>query len=495
MKAKRTAIVIGAGIGGLSCATRLAAGGWRVIVVEQQPTVGGKLQRVQTNGYTFDRGPSTITMLDAFAGVFREAGRHIEDYVHFYPLEPMARNMFADGHIVDLTRDVAHMQAQIALFSPEDAAMYPAFMAEARVLYQIAKKYFFKQMMIGWREKLSPPLLAAMMRIRPLTTLDTLLRRYFRHPNTLALFGRYATYVGSSPYQAPAIFAMMASLEAEEGIYGVHGGTYEIVAAMEKLARELDVEIRTSLPVLNIRVLNGRATGVETTEGFLSADIVIANADALTVYSQLLEERHRPAMNNRKISTYEPSLSGFVILAGVRKQYAQLLHHTVFFPPHYEPEFHELFRKKTPLSRPTIYVCYNGLDEPEMAPPGCSNLFVLVNAPSLNGFRHWDESLQAKYGARVLSQLESAGLGGLHAQLEVQQTFTPLHLERQVGAFQGAIYGISSNNPRQTFFRPANRAAHIDNLWFVGGTTHPGGGTPIVALSGQLVAERLLSTC
>jgi phytoene desaturase len=489
----KSALVIGGGIGGLSCAIRLAGAGVQVTLIEQQATLGGKLQRVKLADYTFDRGPSTITMIDAFARVFSSVGRHIEDYVHFYPMNPMARNYFADGTSVDLTSDVASMQAQIAVFSREDATNYPKFMAEARKLYQIAKQAFLQQMMLGWRDKLKPALIRSFMQIHPFTTLQQLLRRYFKHPNTLAMFGRYATYVGSSPYQSPAIFAMMASLEAEEGIYGVFGGTYEIVVAMEKLANELGVRIEKSTKVKQFAVKSGNVKVVETDRGTFQADVVVANADALTVYSEWIDEVHRPSMSDRKIERYEPSLSGFVVLAGVKKQYPQLLHHTVFFPGNYQQEFKELFVDRVKLSNPTIYVCYNGYDESEMAPQGASNLFVLVNAPSQQSQLAWTEEECQVYADMVMQQLEVRGLTDLTQSIEVADYFTPRHLQQVMGAHQGGIYGISSNSPQQTFFRPENRAKDIDNLWFVGGTTHPGGGTPIVALSGQLVAERILS--
>ena len=491
----KSAVIIGGGIGGLSCAIRLAGSGIKVTLVEQQATLGGKLQRVQLGRYTFDRGPSTITMLDSFARIFKSVGRHMDDYVHFYPLTPLTRNQFADGHVVDLMTSTEAMQMQIAAYSPADAANYPAFMNEARKLYSISKKAFLHRMMLGLRDKLQPTLAASFLQIRPFTTLQTLLLRYFKHPNTLAMFGRYATYVGSSPYKAPAIFAMMANLEAEEGIYGVYGGTYEIVCGLEKLALELGVEIHKSCNVQRIIVNKKRATGIETSTHSFHADVVIANADALSVYANLIEKHHRPAMPDKKIDKYEPSLSGFVVLAGVEKIYPQLLHHTVFYPENYAQEFEQLFVNKAPLSAPTIYICHNGRDESEMAPPGASNLFILVNAPSLDKMNHeknWHQSATTNYANQVLAHLENRGLLGLRDATEVMDHFTPLDLHQQTGAHRGAIYGISSNSALQTFFRPGNRARDIDNLWFVGGTTHPGGGTPIVALSGQLVAERLL---
>ncbi|MFD2612662.1 phytoene desaturase family protein [Paenibacillus gansuensis] len=487
----KKAAVIGGGLGGLACAIRLAAGGWKVTVCEQQPKLGGKLQRIDAEGYRFDRGPSTITMLDSFEAVFASAGRKMEHYLSFYPIHPLTRNLFADGHIVDAVKDRVRMMEQIARYSPEDARNFPAFMEEAGQMYRIGKQQFLNKLLLDWKDKVSLPMAASFFRIRPFTKLQGMLRRYFRHPNTLALFGRYATYVGSSPYSAPAVFSMLASLEADEGIYGVKGGTYEIVKAFTKLAQELGVEILASTAVEEIRMNGGRASGVMTSGGFLQADAVIANGDVLSVYEKLVPQRYRPSMSQNKIERYEPSLSGFVTLLGVKKKYDLLKHHTVFFPQNYSDEFNDIFVKRVAPKDPTLYICCTSGTEPETAPAEGSSLFVLANAPYVTDAWDWQKERDS-YREHVKRKLESAGLTGLALQTEVEITYTPLDLERDTSAYKGAIYGISSNSSRQTFARPANRSKDIDGLWFVGGTTHPGGGTPVVTASGRLVAERIL---
>lgn len=484
------AIVIGAGLGGLSCAIRLASAGFRVTVLEQQAAPGGKLQRIERSGYRFDRGPSTITMPEAFSMVFEACGRRMEDYVTLYPLDPSTRNRFADGSVVDLTGDSARMEEQIALYSPEDAKAHAAFLREAGELYRLAEQRFLRRLLPDWRSRLNPALAAALLRVRPFTPLMRLLRRYFRHPNTLALYGRYATYVGSSPYAAPSVFAMLAHLEGRLGVYGVAGGTASLPAAFARLARELGVEIRTSVRVRRIAMRGGRACGVETENGPLAADLVVANGDVLSVCRELIDPAERPAMPDRRIDAYEPSLSGFVMLAGVAKRYPELLHHNVFFPEHYEEEFAAIFGARQPPMRPAIYVCHPGFSEEGTAPHGASSLFVLTNAPYTSTDCGWEERKE-RYAASVLERLERLGLSGI-ARPDVLELYTPEDLERDTSAYRGAIYGISSNTARQTFLRPSNRLRGIDGLWFVGGTTHPGGGTPIVTLSGQLTAEAIL---
>lgn len=487
---QKQVLVIGAGLGGLSAAIRLAAAGFRVTVVEQQEQPGGKLQRVEAAGYRFDRGPSTITMLHRFREVFAAAGRRMEDYVETYPLAPAARNIFADGTQVDLCASAEAMEEQLAVYSPDDARAYRPFLAEAKRLYELSEQQFLNKLLLGWRDKLNPQLAAAFMNIRPLTPLHKLLARYFRHPHTLAMFGRYATYVGSSPYEAPALFAMLAHVEGSLGIYGVKGGTYEIVAAFTRLAVELGVELRLGTAVRRIVTRGGRAVTVETDETSYTPDIVLANRDVLEVYRTLLEESARPSMPQRRLERYEPSLSGFVQLLGLPRRDDRLLHHTVFFPERYEEEFEAIFKRRQPPREPTLYLCNPAASQEQVAPAGGSSLFVLANAPYLSESWNWEEQT-GSYRELVLQRLQHLGLAGVN-EAEVSLSYTPLQLHRDTGAYRGAIYGISSNTPAQTFLRPSNRSRDIDNLWFVGGTTHPGGGTPIVVQSGQLVAERLI---
>lgn len=487
----KRAVVIGGGLGGLSAAIRLAHGGMNVTLLEKQPTLGGKLQRVEVGDYRFDRGPSTITMLPAFQRVFAAAGERMEDVLTFRRLSPLTRNHFPDGTVVDLVADAEAMAEQINRYSASDARQLKPFLAEARRLHAIAQERFLNRLLTDFSDKLNPSLLAGFFQVRPFTRLQTLLRRYFTHPYTQALFGRYATYVGSSPYEAPAIFAMLAHTEAQEGIYSVEGGTYAIVEAFAALARRLGVTIHTDAKAHRIHIHQGRVSGVESAAGTFPADVVILNGDALSVYARLVPEAHRPSLPDRKIERYEPSLSGYVILAGLPSRNDDWVHHNVYFPDIYKQEFTDIFHHRQPPGDPTIYVCFSGHTESGMAPPGGSNLFILTNAPALSDRFDWDQE-GAAVRQRILRLLERWGFPNLEQEADVLMHYTPADLQRDTDTHRGSIYGISSNSFSQTFFRPGNRSRDIRGLWFTGGTTHPGGGTPIVVTSGQLVAERIL---
>ncbi|GAK41320.1 hypothetical protein TCA2_3811 [Paenibacillus sp. TCA20] len=486
---KKKAVIIGAGFGGLSCAIRLASEGMDVTVLERQQHPGGKLQRITEQGYTFDRGPSTITMSHVFRQVFEQSGVSMEDYVRLYNLDPRTRNVFADGSIVDLTQDREQMKEQMAVYSSKDALRYEAFMEESKALYTEAEHKFLNRLLLTPRDKYNMSMLKSLLRVRPLVKLDTLLRRYFEHPNTLMMLGRYATYIGASPYSTPSIFAMLGHVEADLGIYGVEGGTSSLITGMVKRAEELGVRIHTGEHVSKLSIRNGRAAGVQSYKGEYAADVVVVNGDVLSMNRLLIPEQYRPSMNDKVISRYEPSLSGFVTLCGVRKQYELLQHHTVFFPEVYQDEFTDIFQRRQAAQDPTLYLCYSGYSEQGMAPDGSSNLFILANAPYVSENWSWEQHTDT-YRELIFDKLAARGIDGLD-QSDVIIHYNPEQIEQDTLAYRGGIYGISSNTVNQTFFRPGNKHKDIEDLWFVGGTTHPGGGTPIVTLSGQLVGEQV----
>ncbi|MET3682791.1 phytoene desaturase [Alkalibacillus flavidus] len=480
------AIIIGAGLGGLANAIVLASNGYDVEVIEQNSEAGGKLQQRHAAGYHFDLGPSTITMTHMFSEVFALSGRDISDYIEFYPITAGTMNIFPDGTRIPFSPDTERVQAAIANVSEHDAAQYPAFLQRSESFYEIAEHHFLNRLMYRWQDKLDLTLIKQFMRIKPLTTYQDWLKGYFNHPYILNMFGRYATYIGSSPYQAPAIYGMMAYIEAGLGVYSVRGGTYQMVNAMRELAEELGVSITFNQEVTNIVTENGRAVGVEIAQDIVHADHIIANMDALTVYERFFPERAT------KVHKTEPSLSGFALLLGLDTRYDELQHHQVYFPEDYAKEFDQLFKTKELIDDPTIYICFSGYDDGSVVPSADhSNLFVLVNAPSQLEGVDWEDKKQS-YTEHILDLLETKGLTNVRDHIDYIEAMTPQDLHWQTGAYQGAIYGASSNSFKQAFFRLPNKANDIDRLWFVGGSTHPGGGTPIVTRSGKLVAEAIM---
>lgn len=481
----KSVIVIGSGIGGLSAAIRLAAAGKRVTIVEQNAAVGGKMSEFRADGFRWDTGPSVITMRHVIEDLFTAVGRRLEDYLTLTPVEPLTRYFYPDGVVFDASRDWPKMAAQISRLDEHDVEGYLAYLAYVARLHRITGPAFIYG---------EPPGLGSLTRVSPLDvlkidawkTMDSAIRGYAHSPHLRQLLGRFATYVGASPYRAPATLNVIAHVELTGGVWYPQGGIYNIARALERLALEMGVQIRTGCGVKQIVVKNQMAQGVILNdESLLPAQAVIANVDVATVYERLLPVDSRRA---RLLTKIDSSCSGLIMMLGVEGQHEKLAHHNIFFSSDYPREFDDIFNRGVPPDEPTIYVAITSKSDPQDAPEGCENWFVLVNAPPLGDGFDWLDQTEI-YGERVLKRLSGFGLD---VRIRSKHILTPLDLERLTGARRGALYGASSNNMFATFRRPHNRAKDIRGLYFAGGTTHPGGGVPMVMLSGQVAAGMLL---
>ncbi|MFO7169327.1 MAG: phytoene desaturase family protein [Chloroflexota bacterium] len=482
-------VIVGGGLGGLSAAIHLAAAGRRVTLLEQNERVGGKLNLIEAGGFRFDTGPSLLTMPWVLGAVLERAGARLEDELELVPLDPACRYLWPDGTRFDAWHTLPRLLAEIERLEPADVAGFLRFMAYGRRIYDAAAEPFLLTPFTGLRDMLRPRLLSDSLAIDPLRTVDHAVRAFFRSPYLRQLFNRYATYTGSSPYRAPATFNMIPYVEFSQGAYHVRGGMYRIAAALERAARRLGVEVRTCAPVTEIVVRDGRVRGVRLAGGeLLGASAVIANADPRYVYGRLVPAAQRVA---RRLERLELSYSGFALMLGVDRAYPELAHHNIFFARDYRQEFAAIVDRRVPYPDPTIYVCAPSVTDAQLAPPGMLNLFVLVNAPS-SGRVSWERERQA-YRDLIVRKLERMGLHGLERHIVVEHILTPADIEERYNAPGGAIYGLASNGPLTAFLRPAQRDPHIRGLYFAGGGTHPGGGIPLVLLSGRAAAHHALA--
>ncbi|MGQ9491552.1 MAG: phytoene desaturase family protein [Anaerolineae bacterium] len=505
-------VVIGAGIGGLSAAIRLAAAGQQVTVVEKNSHVGGKMGEVRREGFRWDTGPSVITMRPVFEELFQAAGRRLEEYIELLPVEPLTRYFYGDGTVLDATRDLARMVEQIRRLDAHDVEGYLAYLSYVARLHRVTGPAFIYGAPPTWRTvtQVAP---ADALRLEPWLTMDAAIRRYVRSPHLRQLLGRFATYVGGSPFRAPATLNVIAHVELNEGIWYPRGGVYAIAAGLERLARELGVTIRTGCAVARIHVpgtseapgLSGplQATGVVLADGErIAADAVLSNVDVAHTLTNLLPREAVDLGRLRRLTRAEPSCSGFILLLGVRGEFPQLAQHNIFFSSDYPREFDDIFRRGVPPDEPTVYVAITSKADPGHAPPGHENWFVLVNAPAIGQERvgsagerrqPWDwEQEKAPYRNRVLATLARFGLD-VRQRIVVEEIFTPADLARQTGSWRGALYGASPNNMLAAFRRPPVRDPRVVGLYYAGGTTHPGGGVPMVVLSGRLAAKTILA--
>ncbi len=483
-------VIVGAGVGGLSAAIRLAAADRRVVVLEQNPQVGGKMGEVRAQGFRWDTGPSVITMRPVLEELFASAGRRMEDYLTLLPVEPLTRYFYSDGTRLDATCDLSRMTAQIAALDERDVEGYLAYLAYAARIHRITGPVFIYN---------RPPTLASFSRV-PLRdyfgidafrTMEVAIKGWVHSPHLRQLLGRFATYVGASPYLAPATLNVIAHVELTGGVWYPRGGVYSIAHVLARLAQELGVEIRTNSPVEQIEVKDGRVRGVACVKGeTIEAQAVIANVDVATVYERLLPAGSVPAHKVKRLVQAEPSCSGFILLLGIEGKHPQLAHHNIFFSRDYRREFTDIFERGVPPDEPTVYLSITSKTDPDHAPAGCENWFILVNAPALGAAFDWQKQA-AGYRDRVLARLAEFGLD-VRDCIRYEQSLTPLDLERLTGARRGALYGASSNRRLAAFMRPHNRCPDVRGLYLAGGTTHPGGGVPMVMLSGKVAAEMVL---
>lgn len=486
-------IVVGAGVGGLAAAVRLAAAGHRVTVLEQSDAIGGKLGVFEHDGFVFDTGPSLVTMPYVLAELFGDTGSPVSEILDLQRLETAARYRFPDGTVLDMPGHLeAIPDALDAGLGPGRGAQWSAFLQRAQSIWDATHGPF-----------LESPLGAADLirmsgRIRDLATiapwqsLHGIGRRYLRDPRLLMLLDRYATYTGSDPRRAPAALASVPWAEQSMGSWYVRGGLGRIATALRERLELLGGAVETGVEVVEVTTASGRVDGVRSADGTRRrADIVVANADAREVYGRLLAgPRARRAQ--ARVRRTVPSLSGFVLLLAVDDPPADVAHHHLLFAEDYDDEFDSIFGgHPRPVPRPTVYIC--APEDPEIVPgPGTAAWFVLVNAPrhdpgTGSGIDWTAPGVADGYADRILDVMADRGVD-VRSSIRHRFIRSPADLEHLTMTPGGSIYGSSSNGARAAFLRPTN-ASPIPGLYLVGGSAHPGGGLPLVMLSGKIVAE------
>jgi phytoene desaturase len=483
-------VIVGGGPGGLSAAIHLAAAGRQVTILEKNAAVGGKMSEVREEGYRWDTGPTVITLKHVFADLFAAADRDLEDYLTLVPIDPLTRYFYPDGTVLDINVNLAQTLNAIQALEPRDVAGFLGFLAYAARMYHIAAPFAIFGDPPQPGDILGVPL-GDILHVDAARTMDAAIRSHVRSPYLRHILRRFATYLGASPYRARAFFNVIAHVELTAGLWYPRGGTYAIACAYRRLAEELGVEIRTGTRVTRILTERGKATGVELANGQKErASAVIANVDPTTVFHDMLPETQNAPKLKRWLET-PFSCSGFVMLLAVDKTHPQLAHHNIFFSSDYPSEFEAMFERGVPSREPTIYVAITSKTDPDHAPHGGENWFVMANTPPAGPHWEWEAQSQ-EYRDLVIRRLADLGLE-VRGHIQAEHWLTPLDIQHRTGAWRGALYGHSFNDPLASFRRPHNRCSDPEGLYFAGGATHPGGGIPLATLSGKVAARMLLA--
>ncbi len=491
-RATPAVVVIGAGIGGLAAALWLASSGAEVTLLERAGTVGGKLRRLDVDGASIDVGPTVFTMRPVFEELFAAAGTSLEAELTTSPANILARHAWSPDETLDLWADLERSADAVARFAgPEAGRRFRAFSDRAARVYRMLEQPFIRSpspSILGLVRSVGPT--RDLFGISPFTSLWTALGTHFTDPRLRQLFGRYATYCGSSPFQCPATLMLVAHVE-HQGVWLIEGGMHRLASALARVATRLGVKIRLDTEVDRITVDQGRAAGIVLATGErLGADAVVCNADVAALAAgcfgaDVSRAAAAPSRRRRSLSAVTPALH-------VEADGFPLQRHNVFFSRDYRAEFDDLARSRRVPRDPTVYVCAQDRDGVGDRRPGTAaeRLFFIVNAPADGDTTSFGAAEMAQCEARTFRTLERCGLR-VAMRPGCAQVTTPTDFDRLFPATGGALYGAASHGWRASFRRPGMRS-RIPGLYLCGGSTHPGPGLPMAAISGRMTAESLI---
>lgn len=496
MSTERQIVVIGAGIGGMSAAIMLAKAGLKVTLLEKNQHLGGKLNRLSTQGFLFDLGPSIFSLPQMFRPLFEHDGLHLEDYVPLVRVDPQWRNFFEDGMVLDLWENLEAMRPELAKLPDGKRAFqdYSAFLDYSRQQYAVVERGYLRH---GFDH------IADFMRFYSLKdtcsmdwahTMSGAIRKRVRDPYLRDILAYFIKYVGSSAHDSPAFMNLMPNIQLEFGLWYVQGGLYELARAFERRLNELGVRIRLGCEVKEIVTENHRATAVsilnaEDEMETVPAEQIVSNLEVIPACERLLKMSPKQMKPLRR---FEPACSGIVLHLGLDRIYPQLAHHNFFYSRNQDAHFDRVFRKKMLPDDPTIYLVAPTRTDPSQAPEGCDNIKILPHIPYINDQHPYTKEDYRQLKELCLDKLERMGLTNLRKHILVEDFWTPFDIEARYGSNRGAIYGVVCDRFKNFAFKAPKRSKVYRNLYFAGGSVNPGGGMPMVALSGQQVARMIL---
>ncbi len=488
---KKKVVVIGAGLGGLSAAISLATEGCAVSVYEKNDRCGGKLNVNTRAGFTFDLGPSILTMPHVFDELFTRAGKKREAYVGFKELSPHWRNFFEDGAVLDLSPDMRLMEKELSRLAPDASRGFYGFLEYSRRLMRSIEEGYFARGLDTFAELVRFYGPSKSLRSFDLfRSMDGGVRAHISDERLRDVLNYFVKYVGSSPYDAPALLNLLPYVQFGYGLWYVDGGLYALARALEKLAVELGVRFEYSREVTAITTRGDAATGVRLADGAgREADILVSNMEVIPAYERLLNESRGFLRRYRK---FEPACSGVALHLGIDHVYPQLAHHNFFYARDARAHFDTLFRRRELSEDPTIYLVAPCVTDPALAPEGCSIIKALPHVPHLRDDRPFTEEDYRPFRERVLDKLERMGLTGLRSHIVAEEMWTPLDIRDRYYSNKGAIYGVVSDRKKNLGLKAPKRSEKYRNLYFVGGSVNPGGGMPMAVMSGQRVRDCIL---
>ncbi len=486
--AQKHIAIIGAGPGGLTAGMLLAKRGYKVSVFEKEGVVGGRNAAITMNGYTFDTGPTFLMMTFILREMFQEAGRKLEDYCHLVPLDPMYKLSFTDFELFP-TPDRDKMREQIVKLFHGNEAGVDAFHTREKIRYD--KMYPCLQKDYStFREMFSVPLIKALPHLSLGKSLMNVLGNYFTEEKLRICFTFQAKYIGMSPWECPAAFAIMPYIEHSMGIDHVIGGLSKISDAMAKVINELGGTIHLNTPVKKVRVSGRNATGIELANGdIINADSVIINADFGHAMSTLFDPGVIRKWAPNKLREKKYSCSTFMLYLGVDKKYNEP-HHNILFANDYKENVKDIINRETLSDDMSIYVRNASINDPTIAPEGHSALYVLVPTPNMHGNTTWDQATIKSFRDKVLKRImERTTMKDLDKHITCEKIISPADWQNERSLFLGATFNLGHTITQMLYLRPRNKFEEVNHCYLVGGGTHPGSGLPTIYESARISAN------
>lgn len=487
----RRAIVIGGGIGGLATAIRLQHAGWQTTVLEKNSRMGGRCNVLEQDGFTFDTGPTLLLMRDVLDDLFAHTGEPLSACLDLVRVFPNYRVHFADGSGVTLSNDRFQVESELEALESGAGEAYRRYLDDAGYKYRVSRDRFVERNFRHWGEFATLTNLYYLLTTNTLRKLDVHASRYFRDPRLIAALTFQTMYLGLAPSQAPAVYSLLPYTEVEEGIWFPRGGMYRIVEALAARATELGVSLLTGTEVGALTSYGRRVSGVELTDGTsMAADLVVSNADLPYTYDRLVPANRRGPFTNRKLRGLNYGSSAFLMYLGVDRKFPSLHHHDVYLCDDMRGNFDAIFRTGELPEDPSFYLCAASRTDPSLAPPGHEAIYLLAPVPALSAKVDWNRERDA-FKERMYSRLEAVGLGDMRKHVVMERTYAPTDFVSDYNAANGSAFGLAHGFRQIGYMRPANKARDFDNLYFVGASTVPGGGIPMVVIGSRLVTDRI----
>lgn len=478
-------VVVGAGLAGLSTALRLAGAGRKVTIIERESVPGGRNGLLNKSGYSFDTGPTVLTMPDLISDALACVGERLEDWLELMPLQPLYRAFYHDGSQLDVHANTAAMEAEIEkVIGSAEAAGYRRYVDFVTKLYRYEMNDFIDRN-IDTPLNLLTPNLARLVALGGFRRLAPKVSQFLKDPRTQKVYSFQAMYAGVSPQQALAIYAVIAYMDSVNGVFFPKGGMHALPRALAGAAEKHGVTIKYNTSVESIEKNSSRATAVITSTGErITCDALVLNPDLPVAWRDLLGKTPWSV----KRLNYSPSC--VTILAGSEKSYDHLAHHNIHFGESWDGVFDELIKKKTLMTDPSLLVTVPSKDDPTLAPAGKHSYYILFPTPNLDADIDW-KKMKVKYRDQMLKTMEERGYHGFADSIEVEHITTPLEWQ-EMGLERGAPFASAHTFFQTGPFRPRNMAKGFENVVFTGSGTQPGVGVPMVLISGRLAAERIV---